>query len=237
MLCQVCEPTHHFSLVKKRCVECPTGAVVQGSPLGLFACGLLTLALATIAGRLLYKNSHIITHVAEIVVSELKGEDAGAEDVAIMGALRFLRPKPPAREVDPVTPRTRFDALESDPVDLDDVALLDERPSGDGSDSRPRAGGAPNAPDMPLVEMDPEPTVATLVEDGDDEGEAADEVVQFLCFKLDAKTRRSLLTKFKIIIGVYQILNALPWSLPMVTLPEAFQTMIEWASVLPRVFR
>jgi hypothetical protein len=47
-----------------------------------------------------------------------------------------------------------------------------------------------------------------------------------------AETRRSLHTKFKIVIGVYQIQDALPWTLPLVSFPKAFEALIAWTSFL-----
>ena len=47
-----------------------------------------------------------------------------------------------------------------------------------------------------------------------------------------AKTRRSLKTKFKILLGVYQVQDALPWTLPTVSFPKAFEALVTWMSFL-----
>jgi len=47
-----------------------------------------------------------------------------------------------------------------------------------------------------------------------------------------AETRCSLHTKFKIILGVYQIQDALPWTIPTVSFPKAFEALIAWTSFL-----
>jgi hypothetical protein len=47
-----------------------------------------------------------------------------------------------------------------------------------------------------------------------------------------AETRRSLHTKFKIILGVCQIQDALPWTIPTVSFPKAFEALIAWTSFL-----
>ena len=41
----------------------------------------------------------------------------------------------------------------------------------------------------------------------------------------------SVQTKFKILIAVYQIQNALPWTLPFVSYPDAFEALVSWMSV------
>ena len=46
------------------------------------------------------------------------------------------------------------------------------------------------------------------------------------------ETRRSLKTKFKIVLGVYQIINAIPWTIPTVSFPKAFEALIGWTSFL-----
>ena len=44
--------------------------------------------------------------------------------------------------------------------------------------------------------------------------------------------RRSLKTKFKIVLGIYQIQDALPWTIPTVSFPKAFEALVAWTSFL-----
>ena len=41
---------------------------------------------------------------------------------------------------------------------------------------------------------------------------------------------QSVQTKLKILLAVYQIQNALPWTLPYISYPDAFDTVIAWMS-------
>ena len=47
-----------------------------------------------------------------------------------------------------------------------------------------------------------------------------------------AELRRSLNTKFKIVLGIYQIQDALPWTIPTVSFPKAFEALVAWTSFL-----
>ena len=42
----------------------------------------------------------------------------------------------------------------------------------------------------------------------------------------------SVQTKLKILIAVYQIQNALPWTLPYVSYPDAFEALVSWMSFI-----
>mgnify|MGYP001225008213 CR=1 FL=1 len=42
----------------------------------------------------------------------------------------------------------------------------------------------------------------------------------------------SVQTKLKILLAVYQIQNALPWALPYISYPDAFDTVIAWMSFI-----
>ena len=42
----------------------------------------------------------------------------------------------------------------------------------------------------------------------------------------------SVQTKLKILIAVYQIQNALPWTLPFVSYPDAFEALVSWMSFI-----
>ena len=74
-----------------------------------------------------------------------------------------------------------------------------------------------------------------LEKDDDDDDEAraaADQAAEDEAEEEERKTFwESVQTKFKILIAVYQIQNALPWTLPFVSYPDAFEALVSWMSV------
>ncbi|KAH8049697.1 hypothetical protein JL722_11763 [Aureococcus anophagefferens] len=256
VMCQVCSSSFHFDVLRNKCVECPGGAVVQGTPLAIFSCALAALLLALATYRCLYDHTDIIFTVAKDL---MKDHEAGASDAVIKGGLLFFGSRshlydPAAADFDPggtssdpgddaggvdapVDPeRISIDFSnaaheERDHADGGDVdeepscgALSDDEDEDVRGDSAPTCGGAPSHPDVQPIIME---------DDGEDEEEEENEqILRIFSFEFNTRNRKSLLTKLKIVIGVFQIIDALPWSLPMVTLPEAFQTLIEWTSVL-----
>ena len=61
-------------------------------------------------------------------------------------------------------------------------------------------------------------------EDAEDEEETEEERRE--------KLIQSAQTKLKILMVVYQIQNALPWTLPFVAYPEAFEAVVAWMSFI-----
>jgi len=256
VMCQVCSSSFHYDMLRNKCVECPGGAVVQGTPLAIFSCALAALLLALATYRCLYDHTDIIFTVAKDL---MKDHEAGASDAVIKGGLLFFGSRshlydPAAADFDPggtssdpgddaggvdapVDPEritvdfsnaAREERDRADDGDVDEEpscgALSDDEDEDVQGDSAPTCGGAPSRPDVQPIIME---------DDGEDEEEEENEqILRIFGFEFNTRNRKSLLTKLKIVIGVFQIIDALPWSLPMVTLPEAFQTLIEWTSVL-----
>ncbi|KAH8097409.1 calcium ion binding protein [Aureococcus anophagefferens] len=235
VMCQVCSSSFHYDMLRNKCVECPGGAVVQGTPLAIFSCALAALLLALATYRCLYDHTDIIFTVAKDL---MKDHEAGASDAVIKGGLLFFGSRshlydPAAADFDPggTSSDPGDDAGGVDaPVDPERISIdfsnaaREERDHADGGDvdeepscgalsddededvqldSAPTCGGAPSRPDVQPIIME---------DDSEDEEEEENEqILRIFGFEFNTRNRKNL---------------------PMVTLPEAFQTLIEWTSVL-----
>ncbi|KAH8047699.1 Nfx1-type zinc finger-containing protein [Aureococcus anophagefferens] len=253
VMCQVCSSSFHYDVLRNKCVECPGGAVVQGTPLAIFSCALAALLLALATYRCLYDHTDIIFTVAKDL---MKDHEAGASDAVIKGLLFFGSRShlydPAAADFDPggTSSDPGDDAGGVDaPVDPERISIdfsnaaREERDHADGGDvdEEPSCGALSDDEDEDVGQRTnmrrrpSRPDVQPIIMEDDSEDEEEEEneqILRIFGFEFNTRNRKSLLTKLKIVIGVFQIIDALPWSLPMVTLPEAFQTLIEWTSVL-----
>ena len=89
------------------------------------------------------------------------------------------------------------------------------------------------SPTEDLEKDDEDELEARAAADDDDEAKAAvDQAAEDE--KEEEEERKtfweSVQTKFKILIAVYQIQNALPWTLPFVSYPDAFEALVSWMS-------
>ena len=91
------------------------------------------------------------------------------------------------------------------------------------------------SPTEDLEKDDEDDDEARAAADDDDEAKAAaDQAAEDE--KEEEEERKtfweSVQTKFKILIAVYQIQNALPWTLPFVSYPDAFEALVSWMSFI-----
>ena len=89
------------------------------------------------------------------------------------------------------------------------------------------------SPTEDLEKDDEDELEARAAADDDNEARAAaDQAAEDEKEEEERKTFwESVQTKFKILIAVYQIQNALPWTLPFVSYPDAFEALVSWMSV------
>ena len=82
VLCQVCQsPQYHYSLRKKRCVECPSGAVIQGTPLAIFVVAIFGLVVLAAVAHLIRDHTDVVIHVATAFIKDQgEGESAAASN-------------------------------------------------------------------------------------------------------------------------------------------------------------
>ena len=90
------------------------------------------------------------------------------------------------------------------------------------------------SPTEDLEKDDEDDGEARAAADDDDEAKAAaDQAAEDEAEEEERKTFwESVQTKFKILIAVYQIQNALPWTLPFVSYPDAFEALVSWMSFI-----
>ena len=82
------------------------------------------------------------------------------------------------------------------------------------------------------LEKDDDDEARAAADDDDEAKAAADQAAEDEAEEEERKTFwESVQTKFKILIAVYQIQNALPWTLPFVSYPDAFEALVSWMSV------
>ena len=222
--CRVCESGYHYSTLDSRCVEC---GKVRAHPIAIVGGILLILLLVASIYTFKRRRPDLLAKALSAAEEKVRSMaiDAGRKDIDVLGegnevAKRLAEANVMAVATDGLdgvaaVGRGATNVLSKGPTEINEMVV----------------GAATGAATDILTKKDEEEDEGSSTKEVDEEEDAEKAAEE------EEEERRktfweSVQTKLKILIAVYQIQNALPWTLPFVSYPDAFEALVNWLSFL-----
>ena len=231
--CRVCESGYHYSTLDSRCVEC---GKVRAHPIAIVGGILLILLLVASIYTFKRRRPDLLAKALSAAEEKVRSMaiDAGRKDIDVLGegnevAKRLAEANALSVATDGLdgvaaVGRGANSVLSKAPTEINEMVvgtatdLLTKKDKEEEDDK-----AASPTEDLEKDDEDDEEAKAAADQAAEDEKEEEEERKTFW---------ESVQTKFKILIAVYQIQNALPWTLPFVSYPDAFEALVSWMSFI-----
>ena len=222
--CRVCESGYHYSTLDSRCVEC---GKIRAHPIAIVGGILLILLLVASIYTFKRRRPDLLAKALSAAEEKVRSMaiDAGHKDIDILGegnevAKRLAEANVMAVATDGLdgvaaVGRGATNVLSKGPTEINEMVV----------------GAATGAATDILAKKDEEEDEGSSTKE-DDEEEDAEKAAEEEEEERRKTFWESVQTKLKILIAVYQIQNALPWTLPYVSYPDAFEALVSWMSFI-----
>ena len=220
--CRVCEAGYHYSSVESKCLECGS---FRAHPLAIVSG--LCLFLLLVASIYIFRRQRpeLFEKAVRAAEEKVRGmaTDAGSGDVDVLSesneaVKRLAQDNAMALATDGIGGLAAVGEGAS--------SVLSKAPA---ETSELLAGAATSAAaKLTKQDDDDDANESSTKDDAEANEEDAEETEE----ERREKFIQSAQTKLKILLAVYQIQNALPWALPYVSYPDAFETLVAWMSFI-----